>query len=97
MTQVGKAEVSQDPDPQVVTHKQEDNHSCRGSTKEKRGPNPTLFSPDWESYTRKMGLEINYKEKKKQNLPSTWNLNNMLLKNQWVTHLSSQRGNLKNT
>lgn len=65
MTQVGKAEVSQDPDPQVVTHKQEDNHSCRGSTKEKRGPNPTLFSPDWESYTRKMGLEINYKEKKK--------------------------------
>ena len=64
VAQVGKAEVSQDPDPQVVTHKQEDNHSCRGSTKAKRGPNPTLCSPDWESYTRKMRLEINYKGKK---------------------------------
>lgn len=91
-TQVGRAEVqySQDPDSQVVTHRKEDNHSSRGSTKEKRGPNPTLCSPDWESYTRKVRLEINYKRGKiPYRTPNTWNLNNMLLKNQWVTHISS--------
>ena len=54
VAQVGKAEVSQDPDPQVVTHKQEDNYNLEIFTKEQwvhapnQAPQPRHHTPENE-------------------------------------------------
>lgn len=56
-------QCSQDPDSQVVTHRQEDNHNGRGSTKEKRGQIPHC-APGLGVLPQEVRLEINYKGEK---------------------------------